>query len=149
MRAKNLGVDIGVVEIDPEDMENTLEEDIRETNRKVSQIQREKENLEEVADTKLEVFDAIGTEERNAKALEILEKERSLQEERELAWIKEKKAKRLKRTIKLVLIALIVIMLFIAWQAGYRIPIPDEWVKHIQGIYETAFNAVKGYFTKQ
>lgn len=146
MKSKQLGTDIATLEIDPNDFEETPEEIERENKRAINSIEKEKENLEEVQ-TKLEIMDIIGSEERNARALEILEKERQLQEERELEWKKEKRSKKIKRSIKLFLIIGVIVILALAWTAGYRIPIPDEWVHHIRGIYETAYKTVTGYYT--
>lgn len=146
MKSKQLGTDIATLEIDPNDFEDTPEEIERENKRVISSIEKEKENLEEVQ-TKLEIMDIVGSEERNAKALEILEKERQLQEERELEWKKEKRSKKIKRNIKLFLIVGVIVMLALAWTAGYRIPIPDEWVQHIRGIYETAYKTAINYFS--
>lgn len=146
MKSKQLGTDIATLEIDPNDIEDTPEEIERENKRALNSIEKEKENLEEVQ-TKLEIMDIVGSEERNAKALEILEKERQLQEERELEWKKEKRSKKIKRNIKLFLILGVIVILALAWTAGYRIPIPDEWVQHIRGIYETAYKTVTSYFS--
>lgn len=151
MKSKQLGTDIATLEIDPNDFEDTPEEIERENKRALNSIEKEKESLEETQstdlETKLEIMDIVGSEERNAKALEILEKERQLQEERELEWKKEKRSKKIKRNIKLFLIVGVIVMLALAWTAGYRIPIPDEWVQHIRGIYETAYKTVVSYFS--
>lgn len=147
MKGKQLGMDIGILELNPEDLKDTPDEIARDTQRKLDALEKEKESLEEVSDTQLDIEDITGTEERNAKAIEILEKERQLQEEREKEWKKEKRSKKIKRTVKLVLLIALVVILALAWLSGYRIPIPDSWVAHIQGIYNSAYNTVVGYFT--
>ena len=147
MKSKQLGTDIATLEIDPNDIEETPEEIERENKRALNSIEKEKENLEEIQTTNLEIMDVVGSEERNAVALEILEKERQLQVERELEWKKEKRSKKVKRSIKLFLIVGIIVILILAWTAGYRIPIPEEWVQHIRGIYETAYKTIVGYFS--
>lgn len=147
MKSKQLGTDIATLEIDPNDIEETPEEIERENKRALNSIEKEKENLEEIQTTNLEIMDVVGSEERNAVALEILEKERQLQVERELEWKKEKRSKKVKRSIKLFLIVGIIVILILAWTAGYRIPIPEEWVQHIRGIYETAFKTITEYFS--
>ena len=150
LNVKNLGLDDVALEIDS--TPTTVDELAEETKEQVDKLQKEAEKIEEVTEDekdapRLDLVDVMGSEERNAKALDILEKERLLQEEREKEWKKEKKSKRMKRFIKTSILVFVVAVLFLAWYSGYRIPIPDEWVVHIQGIYQSAYDAVTGYFT--
>lgn len=150
LNVKNLGLDDVALEIDS--TPTTVDELAEETKEQVDKLQKEAEKIEEVTEDekdapRLDIVDVMGSEERNAKALDILEKERLLQEEREKEWKKEKKSKRIKRFIKTSILVFVVAVLFLAWYSGYRIPIPDEWVVHIQGIYQSAYDAVTGYFT--
>lgn len=150
LNVKNLGLDDVALEIDS--TPTTVDELAEETKEQVDKLQKEAEKIEEVTEDekdapRLDLVDVMGSEERNAKALDILEKERLLQEEREKEWKKEKKSKKMKRFIKTGILLFIVAVLFLAWFSGYRIPIPDEWVVHIQGIYQSAYDAVTGYFT--
>lgn len=150
LNVKNLGLDDVALEIDS--TPTTVDELAEETKEQVDKLQKEAEKIEEVTEDekdapRLDIVDVMGSEERNAKALDILEKERLLQEEREKEWKKEKKSKRMKRFIKTSILVFVVAVLFLAWYSGYRIPIPDEWVVHIQGIYQSAYDAVTGYFT--
>lgn len=150
LNVKNLGLDDVALEIDS--TPTTVDELAEETKEQVDKLQKEAEKIEEVTEDekdapRLDIVDVMGSEERNAKALDILEKERMLQVERENEWKKEKKSKRMKRFIKTSILVFVVAVLFLAWYSGYRIPIPDEWVVHIQGIYQSAYDAVTGYFT--
>ena len=150
LNVKNLGLDDVALEIDS--TPTTVDELAEETKEQVDKLQKEAEKIEEVTEDekdapRLDLVDVMGSEERNAKALDILEKERLLQEEREKEWKKEKKSKKMKRFIKTGILLFIVAVLFLAWFSGYRIPIPDEWVVHIQGIYQSAYDAVTGYFS--
>lgn len=150
LNVKNLGLDDVALEIDS--TPTTVDELAEETKEQVDKLQKEAEKIEEVTEDekdapRLDIVDVMGSEERNAKALDLLEKERMLQVERENEWKKEKKSKRIKRFIKTSILVFVVAVLFLAWYSGYRIPIPDEWVVHIQGIYQSAYDAVTGYFT--
>lgn len=150
LNVKNLGLDDVALEIDS--TPTTVDELAEETKEQVDKLQKEAEKIEEVTEDekdtpRLDIVDVMGSEERNAKALDLLEKERMLQVERENEWKKEKKSKRMKRFIKTSILVFVVVVLFLAWYSGYRIPIPDEWVVHIQGIYQSAYDAVTGYFT--
>lgn len=150
LNVKNLGLDDVALEIDS--TPTTVDELVEETKEQVDKLQKEAEKIEEVTEDekdapRLDIVDVMGSEERNAKALDLLEKERMLQVERENEWKKEKKSKRMKRFIKTSILVFVVAVLFLAWYSGYRIPIPDEWVVHIQGIYQSAYDAVTGYFT--
>lgn len=150
LNVKNLGLDDVALEIDS--TPTTVDELAEETQEQVDKLKKEAEKIEEVTEDekdapRLDLVDVMGSEERNAKALDILEKERMLQVERENEWKKEKKSKRMKRFIKTSILVFVVAVLFLAWYSGYRIPIPDEWVVHIQGIYQSAYDAVTGYFT--
>ena len=150
LNVKNLGLDDVALEIDS--TPTTVDELAEETKEQVDKLHKEAEKIEEVTEDekdapRLDIVDVMGSEERNAKALDILEKERMLQVERENEWKKEKKSKRMKRFIKTSILVFVVVVLFLAWYSGYRIPIPDEWVVHIQGIYQSAYDAVTGYFT--
>ena len=149
LNVKNLGLDDVALEIDS--TPTTVDELAEETKEQVDKLQKEAEKIEEVTEDekdapRLDIVDVMGSEERNAKALDLLEKERMLQVERENEWKKEKKSKRMKRFIKTSILVFVVAVLFLAWYSGYRIPIPDEWVVHIQGIYQSAYDAVTGYF---
>lgn len=150
LNVKNLGLDDVALEIDS--TPTTVDELAEETKEQVDKLHKEAEKIEEVTEDekdapRLDIVDVMGSEERNAKALDILEKERMLQVERENEWKKEKKSKRMKRFIKTSILVFVVVVLFLAWYSGYRIPIPDEWVVHIQGIYQSAYDSVTGYFT--
>lgn len=112
----------------------------------------QKQKLDEipdtVSDTTLEIYVSDTVEnERDTKALDILEKERQMQLERELEWKKEKRAKKIKRWVKTSLIVIVVGTVGLSLLAGYRIPIPEEVAIHIKGIWESAKDFVVSYFT--
>lgn len=139
--------DFGIIDLSEEDIEDTPEEKAEATKRAVYEIEQKKKEMDIVEDPKLEIVTYADSEERNAAALEILEREKRLQLEREEEWKKEKKHKKIVRTVKIVVLIFILAVLVIAYFAGYRIPIPEAWVQHAKGIYETAYNAVVNFFT--
>ena len=132
LNVKNLGLDDVALEIDS--TPTTVDELAEETKEQVDKLKKEAEKIEEVTEDekdapRLDLVDVMGSEERKKE------------------WKKEKKSKRIKRFIKTSILVFVVAVLFLAWYSGYRIPIPDEWVVHIQGIYQSAYDAVTGYFT--
>ncbi|MFQ6830440.1 hypothetical protein [Butyricicoccus pullicaecorum] len=157
LNVKNLGLDDVALEIDS--TPTTVDELAEETKEQVDKLQKEAEKIEEVTEDekdapRLDIVDVMGSEERNAKVLNILGKADYLQDDMEAEWQKEKKIKKRERIVKRVksliytgILVFVVAVLFLAWYSGYRIPIPDEWVVHIQGIYQSAYDAVTGYFT--
>ncbi len=138
--------EFGILDLSDDELIETQEEREAANERALHEVKQQKKQLEEVEDTKLEVVTYADSEERNAAALEILEREKRLQLEREEEWKKEKKHKKIVRTVKITVLVLILAILVIAYFAGYRIPIPEEWVQHAKGIYETAYNAVVNFF---
>lgn len=118
----------------------------------LEEIALQKQKLNEIPDTvpegslEINISDTVESE-RDTKALDILEKERQMQLERELEWKKEKRVKKIKRWIKTSLIVIPVVVIGLAWLAGYRIPIPEEIAIHAQGIWESAKDFVVSYFT--
>ena len=157
LNVKNLGLDDVALEIDS--TPTTVDELAEETKEQVDKLQKEAEKIEEVTEDekdapRLDLVDVMGSEERNAKVLNILGKAEYLQDDMETEWQKEKKSKKRERVIKRVksliytgILVFVVVVIFLAWYSGYRIPIPDEWVVHIQGIYQSAYDAVIGYFS--
>lgn len=157
LNVKNLGLDDVALEIDS--TPTTVDELAEETQEQVDKLQKEAEKIEEVTEDekdapRLDLVDVMGSEERNAKVLNILGKAEYLQDDMETEWQKEKKSKKRERVIKRVksliytsILVFVVAVIFLAWYSGYRIPIPDEWVVHIQGIYQSAYDAVTGYFS--
>lgn len=157
LNVKNLGLDDVALEIDS--TPTTVDELAEETKEQVDKLQKEAEKIEEVTEDekdapRLDLVDVMGSEERNAKVLNILGKAEYLQDDMETEWQKEKKSKKRERVIKRVksliytgILVFVVVVIFLAWYSGYRIPIPDEWVVHIQGIYQSAYDAVTGYFS--
>lgn len=157
LNVKNLGLDDVALEIDS--TPTTVDELAEETKEQVDKLQKEAEKIEEVTEDEkdaphLDIVDVMGSEERNAKVLNILGKAEYLQDDMETEWQKEKKSKKRERVIKRVksliytgILVFVVVVIFLAWYSGYRIPIPDEWVVHIQGIYQSAYDAVTGYFS--
>ena len=157
LNVKNLGLDDVALEIDS--TPTTVDELAEETKEQVDKLQKEAEKIEEVSEDekdapRLDLVDVMGSEERNAKVLNILGKAEYLQDDMETEWQKEKKSKKRERVIKRVksliytgILVFVVVVIFLAWYSGYRIPIPDEWVVHIQGIYQSAYDAVTGYFS--
>lgn len=157
LNVKNLGLDDVALEIDS--TPTTVDELAEETQEQVDKLQKEAEKIEEVTEDEkdapnLDIVDVMGSEERNAKVLNILGKAEYLQDDMETEWQKEKKSKKRERVIKRVksliytsILVFVVAVIFLAWYSGYRIPIPDEWVVHIQGIYQSAYDAVTGYFS--
>lgn len=157
LNVKNLGLDDVALEIDS--TPTTMDELAEETKEQVDKLKKEAEKIEEVTEDekdapRLDIVDVMGSEERNAKVLNILGKAEYLQDDMETEWQKEKKSKKRERVIKRVksliytgILVFVVAVIFLAWYSGYRIPIPDEWVVHIQGIYQSAYDAVTGYFS--
>lgn len=161
LNVKNLGLDDVALEIDstPTTVDELLNDLEEETKNSVKKLEKEAEKIEEVTEDEkdaphLDIVDVMGSEERNAKVLNILGKADYLQDDMEAEWQKEKKSKKRERVIKRVksliytsILVFVVAVIFLAWYSGYRIPIPDEWVVHIQGIYQSAYDAVTGYFS--
>lgn len=140
MKIQNLGMDdlqspdkgdTVVIEISEEEA-YTSKEEIKDVSDKVKEIEN-----------KLAAQETEDEEARRSAALTILEKERELQAEREKEWKKEKRKKRFWSNFKMVVLFLIAAVLLLALLGGYRIPVPDSWVTHFQGIWETAVS----YFT--
>ena len=76
-------VNVGMIELTPEMLEKTTDEKIAEIERQKYQLNKEKEQLEEVSEKQLDIEGIETSEDRMAAALTILEKERELQEMRE------------------------------------------------------------------
>ena len=140
MKIQNLGMDdlqspkkgdTVVIEISEEEA-YTPKEEIKDVSDKVKEIEN-----------KLAAQENEDKEARQSVSLSILEKERELQAEREKEWIKEKRKKRFWSNFKMVILIVIAAILLLALLGGYRIPVPDSWVAHFQGIWETAVS----YFT--
>ena len=140
MKIQNLGMDdlqspdkgdTVVIEISEEEA-YTSKEEIKDVSDKVKEIEN-----------KLAAQETEDEEARRSLSLSILEKEKELQ----LDEAKEAKKKRRKqkfwRIVKTTFWAVIVTILLLALLGGYRIPVPDEWVQHMQGIWESATS----YFT--
>lgn len=144
MKIKNLGIDDVVLEADSS---LSPEEQYEENAKLLSEIEKEGATIQEASDTSLDLDEVMGSEERNATVLDLLGEERLLQKDRVKEWKKEKRSKRIKSFVATSALVFVVIVLLLAWNSGYRIPIPDEWVVHIQGIYQSAYDAVTGYFT--
>lgn len=139
-------VNVGMIELTPEMLEKTTDEKIAEIERQKYQLNKEKEQLEEVSEKQLDIEGIETSEDRMAAALSILEKERQLQDDREKEWKKEKRNKKIKRTIKLTLLVAIMLILLFAWLSGYRIPVPDAWLVRLQEIWNAAVKWVQDYF---
>lgn len=140
MKINNLGIDdlqspkageTVLIEVEGKEI-FTPEEDLKDVQEKVQEIEGILSGL------------AIeDSEARKSAALEILEKERQLQLEREEEWKKEKKKKKIIRGFKLTVLIAICLVLLFALLGGYRIILPAEYVKHLEGIWQTAVK----YFT--
>ncbi|MBQ2891534.1 MAG: hypothetical protein IJE45_01420 [Bacilli bacterium] len=139
-------VNVGMIELTPEMLEKTTDEKIAEIERQKYQLNKEKEQLEEVSEKQLDIEGIETSEDRMAAALTILEKERELQEMREKEQKKEIRSKKIKRTVKLVILVAIMLVLLFAWLSGYRIPVPDAWVIRVQEIWNAAVRWVQDYF---
>lgn len=118
----------------------------------LEEIALKKQKLDEipdtVPDTMLEIYVSDTVEsDRDIKALDILERERQMQLDRELEWKKEKRVKKIKRWVKTSLIVFVVGIVGLSLLAGYRIPIPEEVAIHVKGIWESAKDFVVSYFT--
>ena len=149
MKIQNLGADSFVPEngetiyIEMDGRETfTAEEELEELSDKVKGMD---EKLDKVKEIEHKLNNAIdeNNEAIKSTSLSILQKEQELQLEREKEWKKEKRSKKIKRTLKLGVLVLIAAILLFALLGGYRIPVPDSWVEHFQGIYNTAVE----YFT--
>lgn len=139
-------VNLGVVEFEDGDLFKTETEVLEEQERLKKELDAQQKDMEDVKDEGLEA-DLTEKEERAATALDILQREKKLQLEREEVWNKERKHNKMVRTVKAVVLLAIIAILVIAYVSGYRIPIPESWMVHIQGIYNTAFDAVIKFFT--
>ena len=139
-------VNVGMIELTPEMLEKTTDEKIAEIERQKYQLNKEKEQLEEVSEKQLDIEGIETSEDRMAAALSILEKERQLQEMREKEQKKEIISKKIKRTVKLIILIAITLILLFAWLSGYRIPVPDAWVVRVQEIWNAAVKWVQDYF---
>lgn len=139
-------VNLGVVEFEDGDLFKTETEVLEEQERLKKELDAQQKDMEDVKDEGLEA-DLTEKEERAVTALDILQREKKLQLEREEVWNKERKHNKMVRTVKAVVLLAIIAILVIAYVSGYRIPIPESWMVHIQGIYNTAFDAVIKFFT--
>ena len=149
MKINNLGADVFTPEkgetvlIELESREVfTAEEELEELSGKVKDMDQKLDKVQEI-ETKLDNALDEHNEAIKSTSLSILQKEQELQLEREKEWKKEKRYKKIKRTLKLGALLLIAGILLLALLGGYRIPIPDSWVGHFQGIFNTAID----YFT--
>lgn len=127
----------------------------------LEEITLKKQKLDEipdtVPDTTLEIYVSDTVEnDRDIKALELLEEERQMQIERKLIqaekdaeWLKEKRSKKIKRMVKTSAIAFIVGVIGLALLAGYRIPISEDVVIHFKGIWESAKDFVIQYWVNR
>lgn len=140
MKIQNLGMDdlqspkkgdTVVIEISEEEA-YTPKEEIKDVSNKVKEIE-----------DKLAAQETEDEEARKSASLSILEKEKELQLEQEKEWKKKKRKQKFWRIVKTIFLAAIAAILLLALLGGYRIPVPDEWVQHMQGIWETAVS----YFT--
>ena len=121
----------------------------------------QKQKLDEipdnVSDTTLEIYVSDTVEsDRDIKALELLEEERQMQAKRKLIqaekdaeWLKEKRSKKIKRMVKTSAIVVIIVIIGLALLAGYRIPISEDVVIHIKGIWESAKDFVIQYWVNK
>lgn len=140
MKIQNLGMD----DLQSPDKGDTVLIEISEEEAYTS-----KEEIKDVSDKVKEIENKLAAQEnkdeeaRKSTSLSILEKEKELQAEREKEWKKEKRKKKFWRTIKTIFLVVIAAILLLALLGGYRIPIPDSWVGHMQGIWESATS----YFT--
>lgn len=149
MKIRNLGTDVmtpdkgDTVIIELDERENfTAEEELEELSGKVKDMDQKLDKVKEIED-KLDNAIDEHNEAIKSTSLSILQKEQELQLEREKEWKKEKRNKKIKRTLKLTALLLIFGVLVLALLGGYRIPVPESWVGHFQGIYNTAVD----YFT--
>lgn len=127
----------------------------------LEEITLKKQKLDEipdtVPDTTLEIYVSDTVEnDRDIKALELLEEERQMQIERKLIqaekdaeWLKEKRSKKIKRMVKTSAITFIVGVIGLALLAGYRIPISEDVVIHFKGIWESAKDFVIQYWVNR
>lgn len=123
----------------------------------VLQKQKLDEIPDTVSDTTLEIYVSDTVEsDRDIKALELLEEERQMQVKRKLIqaekdaeWLKEKRSKKIKRWVKTSAIMIVIGVIGLALLAGYRIPISDDVVIHLKGIWESAKDFVIQYWTNR
>lgn len=148
MKITDLGLGDYDLEVTGEDLALTDEEVRKENERLVREIDESQKNLETVAETTLVVDTVVEDEEKLSKSLDLLEKEKKMQDERYDEWKKEKKSKRTKRVVKTCIWVFVVGVLGLAWIAGYRIPIPDEWVRWADGAWNAARDFVIGLVTR-
>ena len=149
MKIRNLGTDVAspkqgetvLIELDDREM-FTAEEELEELSGKVKDMDQKLDKVQEI-ETKLDNAIDEHNEVIKSTSLSILQKEQELQLEREKEWKKEKRNKKIKRTLRLTVLLVIFGVLVLALLGGYRIPVPDSWVGHFQGIYNTAVD----YFT--
>lgn len=148
MKITDLGLGDYDLEVTGEDLALTDEEVRKENERLVREIDESQKNLETVSETTLVVDTVVEDEEKLSKSLDLLEKEKKMQDERYEEWKKEKKSKRTKRVVKTCIWVFVVGVLGLAWIAGYRIPIPDEWVRWADGAWNAARDFVIGLVTR-
>lgn len=146
-------VNVGMIELTPEMLEKTTDEKIAEIERQKYQLNKEKEQLEEVSEKQLDIEGIETSEDRMAAVLSILEKEKQMQNERDEIQKenirKEKRTRRInavKRSIKLIFWITIALVILFALLSGYRIPVPDAWVVRAQEIWNAAVKWVQNYF---
>lgn len=150
--AKKKMKEIDTAKEEAEIAKEELVEAAKQSKMLLEEIAFQKQKLNEIPDIvsegslEINISDTVESE-RDTKALDILEKERQMQLDRELEWKKEKKAKKIKRWVKTSLIAIVVGTVGLSLLAGYRIPIPEEVAIHIKGIWESAKDFVVSYFT--
>lgn len=144
-------VDLGFVELSEEDLALTAEEQAREDERKVEMVKEEikehAETIEEVDAPNLVIEGLEDTSERKNAAMEILEKEKALQLEREKEWLKTKKRNKRKRIAKCVILIAIAVFLALAWLSGFRIEIPQAWIETFNNMWYSVREFVINFFT--
>lgn len=139
--------DLNVLEVSGEDMTPTPEDIARENERIINEVLEEGKKIKDVDDKVLIVEGHEDYFNRQNAALDILEKEKALQVEREKEWLKEKKKKRRVRRLKAGVLIAIAGFIALAWLSGFRIEIPQEVINTFDGMWQSVRDFVINFFS--
>ncbi len=142
-------IDLGFIELDENDLAPTPEEIAQENEQKLREIKEEGKKIEEVEETNvgfdINIDKALEDEERKARGLGVTDKAMELVMLKMKEQEDKNKAKARKRFIVLSILIFVFAVMLIAYLAGYEIYVPEPVLLHMQGIWNTAKDAVMGF----
>ncbi len=142
-------IDLGFIELDENDLAPTPEEIAQENEQKLREIKEEGKKIEEVeekeVDFGLDLAEVADKEERKDNALTITERMMLMEIEYTKEQEKKLKARKRKRFAVYSILIFIIVVMLIAYLSGYEIYVPEPVLVHMQGIWNTAKDAVMGF----